>query len=639
MNNTSPAAVFRDVETLFDAGTVTGLNDRQLLERFASRHDASADLAFGVLIVRHGPMVLRICRNLLRNPDDAQDAFQATFLVLVRRRGSIRQVESLAGWLYGVACRVAARARVESARRRRVQECGALRIVEAVEDSCDLQLDQAEHGPIVQEEVHRLPEKYRSSVVLCYWEGLTQEQAAAQLGIPLGTVRSRLARARKLLHRRLTRRGLAPLAGTVAAALDRTPSDVGRIADPSTVAGTVTTTFRSASISASSVSAVHRLPPVAPELVRSTIQAASHVVAGNLTAPGVTAFSAYLVQRVLWSMTMFKISSIIAAAAIVGIAGVGAGIAAQRVGGSLATTSSGAAPHGTKGEPGSLEQPRTGNNRPADAAAPAQHRRPDQGTQIYARVSSGPTTIISIVPNGANVKKGEVVCELDSARFRDLLVNTRQLASAAASNYQTAQMARELAELAVVEYREGLFVHELQEIETQIKAAELELAIAEEACDKSREMANKNMISQKQMKIAELGLQKARFALELAQSRRKLLVDYTKHKRLKELDLAVAKDRSDELVKKANAEQVTSRARQLEEQIAACTIKAPIDGTVVYPKRDQPGTAGAGGQQVMGMMRAMMAGGQRPIQAGATVHDGELLFEIVPAAESKPSRP
>src|SRR5262249_38417353 len=100
MSKSSPAVILRDVETLFDAGTLTGFNDRQLLERFACRHDASADLAFEVLIVRHGPMVLRVCRNLLRNSDDAQDAFQATFLVLVRRRGSIHHVESIAGWLY-----------------------------------------------------------------------------------------------------------------------------------------------------------------------------------------------------------------------------------------------------------------------------------------------------------------------------------------------------------------------------------------------------------------------------------------------------------------------------------------------------------------------------------------------------------
>ncbi len=154
-----------------------------------------------MLVLRHGPMVLRVCRNLLQDPNDAQDAFQATFFILVRRCGSIRRLDSVGSWLYGVACRVAARARVGAARRRAVEERAASRVVEAVEPSEGDETDREELGPIVQEEVRRLPEKYRAAVVLCYWEGLTQEQAAVQLGIPLGTVRSRLARARDLLRR------------------------------------------------------------------------------------------------------------------------------------------------------------------------------------------------------------------------------------------------------------------------------------------------------------------------------------------------------------------------------------------------------------------------------------------------------
>ena len=165
-------------------------------------------------------MVLRVCRNVLSNPDDADDAFQATFLVLVKQRGSIRKLDSVASWLYGVAARVSARARVDAAKRRR-NEAGAIRLAAQSVDEAESadELDQALFGPIVQEEVRRLPEKYRSVVLLCYWEGLTQEQAAAQLGCPIGTVRSRMARARDILRRRLVRRGLAPTAGALAAAL------------------------------------------------------------------------------------------------------------------------------------------------------------------------------------------------------------------------------------------------------------------------------------------------------------------------------------------------------------------------------------------------------------------------------------
>ena len=152
----------------------------------SSRRDASAEAAFEVLVLRHGPMVLRVCRNLLRDPNDAQDAFQATFLVLVRRSGSIRKLESVGGWLYGVACRVAARARVESARRRAAEERAALRVVEAVDPPDVDETDSMGFGPIVQEEVRRLPEKYRAVVVLCYWQGLTQEQAARAARLPAG---------------------------------------------------------------------------------------------------------------------------------------------------------------------------------------------------------------------------------------------------------------------------------------------------------------------------------------------------------------------------------------------------------------------------------------------------------------------
>ena len=181
--------------------------------------------------------------------------FRRLSLVLVRRSSAIRKLESVGSWLYGVAYRVAARARVEAARRRAVERRGGLRVV-AVDPSDDGSHDREELGPVVQEEVRRLPEKYRAVVVLCYWEGMTQEQAAAQLGCPLGTVRSRLARSRTLLHRRLIRRGLAPLAGIVAAAFD--------------------------SASASVVAA--RLAAVPSELVQSTVRAATQVAAGQATA-------------------------------------------------------------------------------------------------------------------------------------------------------------------------------------------------------------------------------------------------------------------------------------------------------------------------------------------------------------------
>ncbi len=190
----SSTTLVRDFQALFDSGTAAGLSDRQLLERFADRRDPSAEAAFEAMVRRHGPMVLRACRGALADPNDAHDAFQATFLVLVRRADAVRGIDSLGGWLHGVACRVAARVRVDAARRRAVENDASRYVNEAVSSNDPADLDREEAGAIVEEEVHRLPSRYRAVVLLCYGESLTQEQAAARLGCPLGTVRSRLAR-------------------------------------------------------------------------------------------------------------------------------------------------------------------------------------------------------------------------------------------------------------------------------------------------------------------------------------------------------------------------------------------------------------------------------------------------------------
>lgn len=195
----------RQLTTLFNVGTVRGLSDGQLLERFLVRESEAAELAFTALVERHGPMVLRVCRRVLTDPHDAQDAFQATFLVLARRGGSVKRRDSLASWLHGVAIRVAGCARKSAARRRVHEQRRAGRVAEAVPAPDD---DAADLGSVLHEELAGLPERYRTPVVLCYLEGLTCEEAASRLGWPVGTVKSRLARAREQLRGRLVRRGL-----------------------------------------------------------------------------------------------------------------------------------------------------------------------------------------------------------------------------------------------------------------------------------------------------------------------------------------------------------------------------------------------------------------------------------------------
>jgi RNA polymerase sigma factor (sigma-70 family) len=193
------------------------LTDAQLLEAFLTRHE---EAAFEALLRRHGPMVLGVCRRVLRNCHDAEDAFQATFLVLARKAGSVR---SLSGWLYGVAYRTAMKARALNAKRRAKERRAAstARPEAAEESASDELLARLDH------ELNRLPEKYRVAVVLCELEGKTRREAARLLGLPEGTLSSRLAQARNLLARRLSRHGTALSGGAVAALLCRGAAPAG----------------------------------------------------------------------------------------------------------------------------------------------------------------------------------------------------------------------------------------------------------------------------------------------------------------------------------------------------------------------------------------------------------------------------
>ncbi len=175
--------------------------DGKLLEEFAAHGD---ETAFAALLRRHGSMVLGVCRSILHDRHDAEDAFQATFLVLVRRAGAIGKRDSVGSWLHGVAYRLAMRARSAAARRRSRER--AVRPPPAEDPLAEVVWRDLR--PVLHEEIDRLPAKYRAPVVLCYLEGRTNEEAARLLGWPKGTVLSRLARARERLRVRLTRRGL-----------------------------------------------------------------------------------------------------------------------------------------------------------------------------------------------------------------------------------------------------------------------------------------------------------------------------------------------------------------------------------------------------------------------------------------------
>jgi RNA polymerase sigma factor (sigma-70 family) len=188
-------------------------DDATLLGRFTARRE---EAAFAALMRRHAAVVWDVCRSILHADADAEDAFQATFLVLAHKAASLRNPGSVAGWLHSVAYRVAVRARAASARRRfHERQAAAMAEVNSPDEATGRDLRS-----ILHEELQCLPERFRAALVLCYLEGKTYEEAAGQLGCPVGTVSSRLARGRDLLRARLTRRGLACSAGLLAAALE-----------------------------------------------------------------------------------------------------------------------------------------------------------------------------------------------------------------------------------------------------------------------------------------------------------------------------------------------------------------------------------------------------------------------------------
>ncbi len=187
-----------------------GLTDGQLLGAFIEQRD---EAAIAALIRRHGPMVWGVCRRILHNHHDAEDAFQATFLVLLRRATAIVPREMVGNWLYGVAHRTALKARTMMAKRR-TREKQSAAMPETVVEQQDLWRDLQ---PVLDQELSRLPDKYRVAIVLCDLEGKTRMEAARHLGVPPGTLASQLTRGRALLAKRLARHGLTVSGGTLAA--------------------------------------------------------------------------------------------------------------------------------------------------------------------------------------------------------------------------------------------------------------------------------------------------------------------------------------------------------------------------------------------------------------------------------------
>ena len=190
------------VQSLWNSDRSEQSSDAELLRHFHSRTGEPAEAAFATLVERHGPIVLRVCRDILGNRHEAEDAAQAVFLVLARKARSVRKPESLGPWLHGVSLRVAKRAR-SAAARQRVAERRKAEIMQRT-DHAEFRHEPMDYSEL-HEEIDRLPEKYRQPIILCYMQGRTQPQAAQLLGWPLGTVQVRLHRGRERLRSRLSR--------------------------------------------------------------------------------------------------------------------------------------------------------------------------------------------------------------------------------------------------------------------------------------------------------------------------------------------------------------------------------------------------------------------------------------------------
>jgi RNA polymerase sigma factor (sigma-70 family) len=260
MINAPLGIVLRHLCTKVQAEGFTTQSDGQLLERFTGTRD---ETAFALLLRRHGPMVLGVCRRVLPCFQDAEDVFQATFLLLARKAGSIRKQESVGSWLHGVAYRLAVTAKTQAVNRKVHEKQAAT--MHKNESSCDA--TWRELRSVLDEGLQQLPEKYRTALVLSYLEGKTHEEAAVQLGCPLATFRNWVARGRRLLRRRLASRGLALSAGALATAL---AANAAPAAVPATL---LYPTLRSALHFAAGTKATALVAPSVAALVESGLKA------------------------------------------------------------------------------------------------------------------------------------------------------------------------------------------------------------------------------------------------------------------------------------------------------------------------------------------------------------------------------
>ncbi len=290
MSDIAKDPILRFIRRLSGKARADGVTDRELLSRFVTQND---EAAFELLLRRYASLVQHVCRNVTRDHHHAEDVFQATFLVLARKARSIRNCDSLGGWLYRVAYRIALRVRCQTMQRTAQEKRGLdLRELPENDEACDA----IELRPLLLEEVNRLPAKYRTPIILCYLEGKTLEEAAHSLGWPKGTVSGRLARARDLLRGRLVRRGLATSVAALIAALS--PEETTA------------------------------MTPIFRSVVQAAMRFANHGVGSTICIPPQ---SVLLAEGMLRTMYLTKIKAILATVLTMVVLGSGAHLTASHI--------------------------------------------------------------------------------------------------------------------------------------------------------------------------------------------------------------------------------------------------------------------------------------------------------------------
>jgi RNA polymerase sigma factor (sigma-70 family) len=571
MANGDRGAVLDDLVVLFRLGTTASLTDVQLLDCFLAGREEGAEAAFTALVKRHGPMVLRVCRGELKDLHAAEDAFQATFLILASQARSIRDAACLASWLYGVARRVARRARLDQARRAARERRSALMLKGAGR----LLPEPPELLPEVQEELDRLPERYRAPIVLCYLEDRTHEEAASQLGIPVGTVKIRLSRGRERLRGRLVRRGLAPAALASALAAQAHAAVPANLLDVTVKTAMAVAALRSATVAA-------------------------------------------LVQGVLRAMLIHKLKTLaaitLASMSLIVTSLVMVSVISSPVRSEQEPQPQGAGPSRPKRDPPSRAKPEPVEEVSVVAVTKARFQR---STNVGATVE--PWERVDVLPTasgvlgrlmvdlGSTVKRGDVLAEIEAPELKLDLARSEAALRQARARITTTKAKVEVARSAVTAARA-----DIESAQTELKGAAAQRSYRDKQYQRIQELVKRGNVGAR-LENEELGRFEAAQAAEAAARSRVAVV---------QANLANAEAKREAAVAEVDETIEGLRLAELDREravltLGACQVRAPLDGFV---------TSRHGG--VGQFIRSAASGGSAPIVTIAQTREVRVVARV-----------